>query len=391
MGRWLKQPLKDRAAIEARLDAVEFFLNQSVLRQRWRQALKGLGDLERLTARLALEQAGPREVGAVRFALGRLPVLREMLAIEAPHLVMEGSRDLEDLPDLYELISRALAEDPPTTLQAGGVIREGYDAELDELIQISREGKDWFVRLEEQERRRTGIGSLKVRYNKVFGYYLEVSKANMHLVPPDYHRKQTLVNAERYITADLKEYEAKVLGAEDARLKRESELFQELRRRLAGEAPRLKRVAQALARLDVWAALAETAAQYQYSRPEISEASVLKIIAGRHPVIERVLPAGAFVPNDVTLMEDQRVLIITGPNMSGKSTILRQVALTGAPGPNGVVRAGRAGAGGADRPDFHPGGGGGRYRPGPEHLPGGDARNRPDPAPGHPEKFSHPG
>ncbi|MFW6113043.1 MAG: DNA mismatch repair protein MutS [Thermodesulfobacteriota bacterium] len=328
LGRWLRQPLKDKARIEARLDAVQFFQDKSVLRQRWRQGLKGLGDLERLTARLALEQAGPREVAAVRAALGRLPLLREMLPADAPPLVADAARDLEDLADIYDLISRALAEEPPPTLQAGGVMREGYDAELDELIQISREGKDWIVRLEEQERRRTGIGSLKVRYNKVFGYYLEVSKANLHLVPPDYHRKQTLVNAERFITADLKEYEAKVLGAEDARLKREQELFQELRRQLGGEAARLKRVARALARLDVWAGLAEVAAHYQYCRPEIVEAPVFKITGGRHPVIERILPAGGFVPNDVTLEDGQRVLIVTGPNMSGKSTIFRQVALT---------------------------------------------------------------
>jgi len=327
LGRWLRQPLKDKERIEARLDTVQFFHDQSVLRQRWRQALKGLGDLERLTARLALEQAGPREVAAVRAALARLPLLREMLPEEAPSLAADAARDLEDLADIYELISRALAEEPPPGLQAGGVMREGYDAELDELIQISREGKDWIVRLEEQERRRTGIGSLKVRYNKVFGYYLEVSKANLHLVPPDYHRKQTLVNAERFITADLKEYEAKVLGAEDARIKREQELFQELRRQLGGEATRLKRVARAPARLDVWAALAEVAAHYQYCRPEITDAPVFHIKAGRHPVIERILPAGGFVPNDVTLEDGQRVLIVTGPNMSGKSTILRQVAL----------------------------------------------------------------
>jgi DNA mismatch repair protein MutS len=328
LGRWLRQPLKDKARIEARLDAVQFFRDKSVLRQRWRQALKGLGDLERLTARLALEQAGPREVSAVRSALERLPLLREMLPPEAPSLMADAARDLEDLSDLADLIARALAEDPPPTLQAGGVMRQGYDAELDELIQISREGKDWIVRLEEQERRRTGIGSLKVSYNKVFGYYLEVSKANLHLVPPDYHRKQTLVNAERFITADLKEYEARVLGAEDARVKREQELFQELRRQLGGEAPRLKRVARALARLDVWAALAEVAAHYQYCRPEMVNAPVFQITAGRHPVIERILPSGGFVPNDVTLEDDQRVLIVTGPNMSGKSTILRQVALT---------------------------------------------------------------
>ena len=328
LGRWLRQPLKDKKRIEARLDAGQFFQERSVLRQRWRQALKGLGDLERLTARLALEQAGPREVAAVRAALGRLPLLREMLPPEAPPLVAAAARDLEGLADLYDLVSRALAEDPPPSLQAGGVMRRGYDAELDELIHISREGKDWIVRLEEQERQRTGIGSLKVRYNKVFGYYLEVSKANLHLVPPDYHRKQTLVNAERFITADLKEYEARILGAEDARIKREQELFQELRRQLGGEAPRLKRVAQALARLDVWAALAEVAAHYQYCRPVIVDAPVIQITAGRHPVIERIIPAGKFVPNDVSLENDQRVLIVTGPNMSGKSTVLRQVALT---------------------------------------------------------------
>ncbi len=328
LGRWLRQPLKDRESIEARLDAVDFFKDKSVLRQRWRQALKGMGDLERLTARLALEQATPREVGAVRYALGRLPLLREMLPENAPPLIAAAAHDLEDLSDIHDLISRALTEDPPPTLQAGGVIREGYDAELDELIQISREGKDWIIRLEEQERQRTGISSLKVRYNKVFGYYLEVSKANLHLVPPDYHRKQTLVNAERFITADLKEHEARVLGVEDVRSKREQELFQELRRRLGGEASRLKRVAQALARLDVWAALAEVAAHYRYCRPEIADAPILQITAGRHPVIERVLPAGSFVPNNVTLEETSRVLIVTGPNMSGKSTILRQVALT---------------------------------------------------------------
>jgi len=328
LARWLRQPLIHRPDIEARLDAVQFFVEQELLRQRWRQALKGLGDLERLTARLAMEQASPREVAAVRQALGRLPLLRELLPMASPALVAQAALELEDLADLHELISRALTEDPPPTLQAGGVIREGYDPELDELLQISREGKTWIARLEEKERRRTGIASLKVRYNKVFGYYLEVSRPNLHLVPPDYHRKQTLVNAERFVTAELKDYEAKVLGAEDARLKREVELFQELRRRLGGEAPRLKRVAQALARLDVWASLAEVAVQHRYCRPEIVETPILELKGGRHPVIERVLPPGGFVPNDILLNKDQKVLIITGPNMSGKSTILRQVALT---------------------------------------------------------------
>ncbi len=219
-------------------------------------------------------------------------------------------------------------DDPPPTLQAGGVIREGYDPELDELIRLSREGKEWIARLEGQERSRTGINSLKVRYNKVFGYYLEVSRANLHLVPPDYIRKQTLVNAERFITAALKEYESRVLGAEEARTKREMELFQELRRRLGQEAPRLKQVAQALGTLDVLAGLAEVAALHQYCRPQVVAEPVLRLSQSRHPVLERVLPPGGFVPNDISLNDQSQVLIVTGPNMSGKSTILRQVALT---------------------------------------------------------------
>jgi DNA mismatch repair protein MutS len=328
LAQWLRYPLKDLSAIEARLDGVQFFKENSLLRPRWRQTLKGLGDLERLTARVALEQAGPREVGALGQALARVPVLKEMLPEALPPLVDAAAQDLEDLGDLKALIDRALVEDPPPTLTAGGVIREGYDPELDELIGLSRAGKDWIARLEAQERSRTGISSLKVRYNKVFGYYLEVSRANLHLVPGHYLRKQTLVNAERFITADLKEYEARVLGAEEARLSREAELFQDLRRQLGRQAPRLKKVAGALALLDVVAALAEVAAVQRYCRPQVAAAPVLKISQGRHPVLERVLPPGAFVPNDLSLNEESQILIVTGPNMSGKSTILRQVALT---------------------------------------------------------------
>jgi DNA mismatch repair protein MutS len=328
LSHWLRYPLKDLSAIESRLDGVQFFKDNSLLRQRWRQGLKGLGDLERLTARVALEQATPREVGAVKQTLARVPLLKEMLAGELPSLAAEAAGDLDGLPDLHDLIARALVDEPPLSLQAPGIIREGYDPELDELIKLSREGKDWIARLEGQERSRSGINSLKVRYNKVFGYYLEVSRPNLHLVPPDYIRKQTLVNAERFITADLKEYESRVLGAEEARLGREVELFQDLRRRLGEEAPRLKKVAQALGGLDALSALAEVAALYQYCRPQVVTAPVLNISQGRHPVIERLLPAGSFVPNDISLNEDSQVLIVTGPNMSGKSTILRQVALT---------------------------------------------------------------
>ncbi len=327
LSQWLRYPLQDQTEIEARLDAVEFFKDSGLLRQRWRQTLKGLGDLERLTARVALEQATPREVGAVKEALARVPLLQALLPEELPALVAQVAADLDALPELQDLIGRALVDDPPANLQAGGIIREGYDPELDELIVLSREGKDWMTRLVATERARTGINSLKVHYNKVFGYYLEVSRANLHLVPPDYIRKQTLVNAERFITEGLKEYESRVLGAEEARLKRETELFQELRRQLGKEVLRLKEVARALGILDVCSALAELAALHQYSRPRIVAEPVLMIKQGRHPVIERLLPSGSFVPNDIALDADSQVLIVTGPNMSGKSTILRQVAL----------------------------------------------------------------
>ncbi len=328
LAQWLRYPLKELAAIESRLDGVEFFKDHGLLRQRWRQTLKGLGDLERLTARVALEQATPREVGAVKQALARVPLLQALLPQELPALVAAVAADLDPLPDLQELIGRALVDEPPLNLKDGGIIREGYDPELDELILLSREGKDWIAKLEAQERRRTGINSLKVRYNKVFGYYLEVSKANLHLVPADYIRRQTLVNAERFITPDLKEYESRVLGAQEARVKREFELFQELRRRLAAQAPRLKQVARALGILDVLTTLAEVAALHQYCRPRLTAQPVLSLKAGRHPVLERLLPPGSFVPNDVALDPESQVLIVTGPNMSGKSTILRQVALT---------------------------------------------------------------
>ena len=347
LGNWLRYPLKDLARIEARLEAVQFFKGNSLLRQRWRQTLKGLGDMERLTARLALEQALPREVAAVGEALGRLPLLKDLLSGDLPPLVAALAGDLENLEDLETLIARALADDPPANLQSGGIIREGYDPELDELLQLSREGKDWIARLESRERERSGINSLKVRYNKVFGYYLEVSRANLDRVPADYIRKQTLVNAERFITADLKEYEARVLGAEEARLKREVELFQDLRRRLGGEALRFKKVAAALARLDVLAALAEIAALHRYCRPRVVPEPVLQLIQSRHPVIERILPPGSFVPNDVALDGE------SGAHRHQAQHVrqihhLKTGGIDRAPGPNGELRARRRSSGGAD-------------------------------------------
>jgi len=332
LAQWLRYPLKQAGEIELRLDGVAFFHGQHLLRQQWQETLKGMGDLERLTARLVLEQATPRDLMALKSSLERLPGLRALLTAEAgamalPALVARAAADLEDLADVRQLIAGALVDDPPLSLKEGGVIREGYHPELDELIGLSRQGKDWIVELQAAERQATGIGSLKVRYNKVFGYYLEVSRANLDKVPPHYIRKQTLVNAERFITADLKDYEARVLGAEDRRIELERELFVALRRALGAEAPRLQRVAAALALLDVVAALAQVAALHQYCRPVLGAAPGVVLRAARHPVIEQVLPPGEFVPNDLTLGGDRQVLIITGPNMSGKSTILRQTAV----------------------------------------------------------------
>lgn len=327
LAHWLRYPLKQVAAIKERLAAVRFFKDQVGLRQKWRRRLQGLGDLERLTARIVLEQATPRDLLALKESLQRLPELRRLLPPELPPWAAAQAADLEDLTDLVQLLDQALVPEPPLSCKDGGIFRESYHPELAELIRLTREDKDWLTRLETKERERTGIGSLKIRYNKVFGYYLEVSKANLHLVPDDYIRKQTLVNAERFVTSELKDYEARLLGAEEARKRLELQLFQELRRQIGQEAPRLQKVAAALAALDVAAALAEVASRYNYCEPVVHEGRGLEIHQGRHPVLEQVLPPGQFVPNDISLAADATLLIVTGPNMGGKSTILRQTAL----------------------------------------------------------------
>ncbi|MBW1917088.1 MAG: DNA mismatch repair protein MutS [Deltaproteobacteria bacterium] len=327
LAHWLRYPLRQLDQIQARLAAVQFFKENSRLRQQWRQTVKGMADLERLTARIALEQATPRDLIALKNSLAHLPTLRVILAGDLPPLLAATTAELEDLQDVHQLIDQAIVAEAPLSAKEGGIIQEGFNPELDELLALSRQGKDWISRLEAQERQRTGINSLKVRYNKVFGYYLEVSRANLHLVPEDYIRKQTLVNAERFITADLKEYESRVLGAEEARGQLEWQLFKEVRQQVGAQSRRVKMVAEAVATLDVLAALAEVASQYQYTCPCLQERASLCIRQGRHPVIERHLPAGGFVPNDIIVDDRAQVLIITGPNMAGKSTILRQVAL----------------------------------------------------------------
>ena len=327
LANWLRFPLKQVPAIQARLAAVAFFRDQSLFRQKWRRLLKGVADLERLTARTVLEQATPRDLIALKNSVAVLPDLRGLLPPDLPPLAADLAADLEDLSDIKALIEAALVPEPPLSLKDGGIIREGFHAELDELLALTRQDKDWLARLEARERQLSGISSLKVRYNKVFGYYLEVSKTNLHLVPDHFIRKQTLVNAERFITAELKEYESRLLGAEEARKQLEIKLFKEVRQQVGRENGRLQKVAEALAALDVLAGLAETASLRQYTCPTLQEGRGLSITQGRHPVIEQVLPPGSFVPNDLVLGDQATLMIVTGPNMAGKSTILRQAAL----------------------------------------------------------------
>jgi DNA mismatch repair protein MutS len=324
--QWILRPCCRLAEIGARLDAVEELVRRTVLRDQVRARLKRIQDLERLLARVTMGTATPRDLAAVRHSLAVVPEIKELLR-EATASLLEVLREsLDELSDLRALLEAALVENPPAALGEGPTIQRGFHAELDELRALVADGKSYIARLEQQERARTGIPSLKVKFNQVFGYFIEVSKANLHLVPPDYERKQTLVGAERFTTRELKEYEAKVLGAEERILELERELFHGLREEVARATRRLQATARALAHLDVVAALAETAVRRHYRRPVVTEGDELLIRAGRHPVVEVQL--GRFVPNDLYMNNTtDRLLIITGPNMGGKSVYLRQAAL----------------------------------------------------------------
>ncbi len=330
---WILRPRLDRDEIEARLEAVAHLKQQTVLREELRKELQGILDLERLTSRIALGITTPREMVALRKSLLHLPTLKKFLA---PHASARSDRlrhlyeELDELGDVRERLERALAEEPPAQASEPGVIRAGYHAELDEFRSLSRHSKQIIAAMEERERQRTGIASLKIRFNQVFGYYIEVSKANLHLVPPDFERKQTLVNAERFTSPELKEYERKILAADERILELERQLFAEVRAAVAAEAPRLRRTAAAIAELDVLATFAKLAADRGYVCPTFSDKGELLIVGGRHPVIEELLRQRGerFVPNDICLEpEQQQILLITGPNMGGKSTYLRQAAL----------------------------------------------------------------
>jgi len=324
---WLLRPLVVLERIRDRLDAVEELASRATERAKVREAFKSIQDLERLVSRIALSTAGPRDLAGLRASLGAVPRVALLLdGFEAP-LVRSLRGELDDLADVREWIESTIADEPPALAREGGFVRDGVDAALDDLRHISRSGKQVIAEMEEQERGRTGVSSLKVRFNRVFGYYIEVSKANLHLVPADYLRKQTIAGGERFITPALKEYEEKVLGADERILEHELSIFESLRARVAAEAPRVLDTARAVAALDVLAGLAETASVANYTKPHVSDGDELVASDVRHPVVER-LAGGAFVANDVRLdTTTHQLVIITGPNMGGKSTYLRQVAL----------------------------------------------------------------
>ena len=326
--RWILYPLLDPAAIGERLDGVEELACEAPLRDELRQSLDGLGDLERLAGRIGSATASPRDVERLGQALARAGILKDRLAPARAPLLATGREAVAPLPDLQATIAGALVDEAPATTRQGDVIRQGYSAEIDELRRLRHDGKSWISSLEAAERKRTGISSLKVRYNKVFGYYIEVTKANLRLVPETYQRKQTIAGGERYITPELKEYESKVLGAE-VRLRRlEAELFSGLVATAASHLPEILRTADAVGRIDAIASLADVAERGSFVRPAIDRSKGLEIRDGRHPVVEQMLAAGRFVPNDTALDPDEaQIAILTGPNMAGKSTWLRQNAL----------------------------------------------------------------
>jgi len=335
--QWLLSPLRDAAAIDARLDAVDVMVHDARGRARLREALDGVRDIERLAGRAAAGRAAPREMGALRDSFLRLPdvagALNQLAGAALPHggasaVLVEAADELDLLADLTAELVAALGDRLPATLAEGGVIRPGYDGELDELRSLRDGGRQYIASLQQRERERTGIPSLKVGFNKVFGYYLEVTHTHAARVPADYERRQTLATAERYVTPELKDYEARVLGAEERMTLREAELFGALRALVGQAIGRIQRTARVLARLDVWAGLAERAVTGRYVRPRVDDGFDLSLRESRHPVIERMMARESFIPNDARFTEAERVALVTGPNMAGKSTILRQIGLS---------------------------------------------------------------
>jgi DNA mismatch repair protein MutS len=328
LSKWLRKPLLFPAEINCRLESVQELVENSPLRLELAQALKGVVDLERLIARVGCGRANGRDLIALKYSLQVVPKIKTILKPVAAALLKQGREKLDAVASVVNKIDSAVVEEPPLLLNEGGLIKEGYHQELDELRRISREGKNWIARLQKRERTRTGIKSLKVGYNRVFGYYIEVTKPNFSLVPDDYVRKQTMTNAERFITPDLKEQEAKILGAEERIKSLEYDLFVDVREQVAGAAGKIQQNARLIAQLDVLVSLATVAVKNDYRRPMVNDGSGIIIVDGRHPVVERLIQGEEFVPNDTQMDNDkEQILIITGPNMAGKSTYLRQVGL----------------------------------------------------------------
>ncbi len=326
--QWILAPLTNRAAIEARLDGVAKFVTDPIAREAMRDAIDDVRDVERLAAKAAARRSTPRELRALGDSLTALPAVASALRrVAAPGRLAEMSSGWDDSPELAARLCSALVERPPLAIGEEAVIATGVDAELDGLRELRDGGRDAIAKIQADERARTGIPSLKVGFNKVFGYYIEVTRSNLHLVPTDYQRRQTITSGERFVTPALKEHEERVLTAAERIESRERELFDALRAEAGAEIARLQRIARTVAELDVLATLADVAAREGYVRPTISDSFELEIAAGRHPVVERMMPRDKFIPNDLRLVEDARVIILTGPNMAGKSTVLRQIGL----------------------------------------------------------------
>jgi len=326
--KWIEQPLLDIDEINSRLDAIEELKDRFMVRSEIRELLKRVYDMERLASKLVVGNVNARDLLALKASMEQIPYIVEIMSDLNTGLCIEIRNETDPMRDIYELIDRSIAEDPPVTIKEGGIIRDGYSEQVDTYRKAFVEGKQWIADLEAREKELTGIKNLKVRYNKVFGYYIEVTKSNLNQVPERYIRKQTLVNGERFITEELKNLEDTILGAEEKVTGLEYELFCEIREKIASEVHRIQRTADRLALLDVLCSLAEVADRENYVKPLVHEGSEINIKEGRHPVVEKMLGTTPFVPNDALLNDnDDRVIIITGPNMAGKSTYLRQVAL----------------------------------------------------------------
>lgn len=325
---YIEQPLIDREQIEKRLDAVEELTKEAINRDEIREYLNPVYDLERLLGKISYQSANPRDLIAFRNSLAMMKPIKTVMEGFQSALLSEVREDIDTLEDLYHLIDSAIEEEPPILIREGGIIRDGFDETVDSLRKAKTEGKNWLASLEEEDRNRTGIKNLKIKYNKVFGYYFEVTNSFKDLVPEDFVRKQTLANAERYTTPRLKELEDTILNAEDKLATLEYDLFCKIRDIIGGEIERIQKTAKAVARLDVFASLSVVAERYHYVRPEINEKGIIHIKDGRHPVVERMLEHDMFITNDTYLDNDKRMIaIITGPNMAGKSTYMRQTAL----------------------------------------------------------------